>query len=74
MPHCEKHNVISTHKCVRCTVEKREATMILRFGVANALHSKEIKEKKDKTCLALYGTINPATTNDMEKYGVEHTL
>jgi len=83
MPHCEKHNVTSTHKCVRCTVEKREATMILRFGVANALHSKEIKEKKDKTCLALYGTTNLFENKEIQKkrketnlikYGVEETL
>jgi hypothetical protein len=83
MPHCEKHNITSDHKCKRCTVEKREATMMLRYGERSALHSKEIKERREKTCLEKYGSIVPANTDEikkktresnMEKYGVEHTL
>jgi hypothetical protein len=48
MNYCEKHNIESKYKCVKCTVEKREATMLERYNVRSALHSKEIKEKKDK--------------------------
>ena len=83
MPFCEKHQVESPHKCVRCTVEKREATMLRKHGVKNALQSKALKEKKDKTCLEKYGDVVPSKTeeiktkikeNNMAKHGVESTL
>ena len=83
MPLCEKHGIESKYKCVKCTVEKRQATMTLRYGVKNALHSKEIKEKKDKTCLEKYGHVVVSKTNmikeitkqrNLAQYGVEHVL
>jgi hypothetical protein len=83
MPRCEKHDITSNYKCVKCTVEKRQATMIERYGVASALHSPAIMEKKNKTCMEIYGDINPALNKEimektkksnLEKYGVEHTL
>jgi len=51
MPFCDKHAIESIHKCVKCTVEKREATMIARYGVKSALQNSEIKKKKDDTSL-----------------------
>ncbi len=83
MVFCEKHQIDSTHKCKKCTIEKREQTMIARYGVRSALHSKEIKDKKDKSCLEKYGDSVVSKTNyakgkvketNLEKYGVEHTL
>ena len=56
MPLCEIHRVESKHKCIACTVEKRQATMLKRYGVINALHSKEIIERRNKTCMEKYGT------------------
>ena len=63
MPYCEKHTIESKYKCMKCTVEKREQTMLARYGVRNALHSKEIKEKKDATCLEKYGNTVVSKTN-----------
>lgn len=83
MPFCEKHQLESKHKCVRCTVEKRQATMIEKYGVASALHSAKFKEKKDKTCLDKFGDVvasrteeikNKVKKNNMAKHGVESTL
>ena len=83
MNYCEKHDLYSKHKCKKCTVEKRQATMMEKYGVANALHSAAIKEKKNKTCLDTYGNVVVSKTTfakekvkktNLKKYGVEHTL
>lgn len=83
MPYCEKHQIDSQHKCKKCTVEKREATMIARHGFRSALHSPEIKKKKDETCLRVYGNVvvskteemkNKVKETNMRNHGVEHTL
>lgn len=83
MNYCSKHNIDSKHKCPRCTVEKRQATMIARHGFANALQSPEIKKKKDDTCLKLFGNVVVSKTEEMKnkviqtnlkRHGVEHTL
>jgi hypothetical protein len=83
MPFCEKHQLESKHKCVRCTVEKREATMLERHGVANALHSAKIKEKKNNTCLEKFGNVvvsktegikNKIKESNLARYGVEYGL
>ena len=58
MNYCEKHEITGKNKCVKCTVEKREKTMLERYGVRSALHSTEIKNKKDSTCLKVYGSKN----------------
>ena len=59
MPYCEKHNIESQYKCTKCAVEKREQTMMNKYGVRSALHSKEIKDKKDATCLHLFSFKTP---------------
>jgi len=83
MPYCEKHCIDSKHTCKHCIVEKRQATMMERYGVVNALHSKEIKEKRQKTCLEKYGTADLFSNENikkkrketnLKKYGVEETL
>jgi hypothetical protein len=83
MPLCEKHNITTPHKCSLCTVEKRKATMVARYGVENPAHSKEIMDRKNKTLIEKYGTINIFTTDviknkikkgNIEKYGVACTL
>lgn len=38
--YCEKHKIESPYKCKKCSVEKRENTMMKRYGVRSALHSK----------------------------------
>ena len=57
MSFCPKHTAedISKRKCVRCTVEKRAATMMARYGVAHSMHSKEIRARQKKTCVEKYG-------------------
>ena len=55
MSYCQKHNIESQYKCKKCSVEKRENTMMERYGVRSALHSKSMKDKKDATCLKIYG-------------------
>ena len=74
MPICEIHHIESKYKCSQCTVDKRRATMIARYGVANALHSTEIKERKDKTCLDKYGTVNPCQHKDIKKKRIQTNL
>jgi hypothetical protein len=83
MPYCEKHNLESKHKCVRCTVEKRQATMIERHGVVNALHSAKFKAKKNKTCLEKYGAEHSFANEEVKqkiketnlaRHGVEYPL
>jgi len=83
MPFCEKHQIESIYKCKKCTVEKREQTMVSRYGVRSALHSKQIKERKDATCLQLFGNVVVSKTEEMKnkvietnlkKHGVKHTL
>jgi len=83
MGHCEKHNLTTKYKCPKCTVEKREATMLARYGAKSALQCSSLKEKKDKACLEKFGTKNPSTTQEIKekiiqmnikKYGVEHAL
>lgn len=80
---CDTHQLYSLHNCPRCVVEKREGTMLKRFGVKSALHSDEIVERRNATCLERYDTLHPsqletikekmAKTNK-QRYGVEHTL
>lgn len=83
MTYCEKHNISSEHKCKKCTVEKREQTMLARYGTRSALHCEAIKNKKDNTCLNKYGNSVVSKTDyakdkvkstNLLKYGVEHTL
>jgi len=35
MPYCEKHGLDSVGKCKKCIMEKREKTMIERYGVCD---------------------------------------
>lgn len=81
--YCEKHAMYSKHKCKKCTVEKREQTMIERYGVKNALQSNSLKEKKNKTCLDTYGNEVVSKTlyskektksTNLKKYGTEFSL
>jgi hypothetical protein len=81
--YCEKHNLHSKHKCKKCTIEKREATMLKRYGVVSALQSASIKEKKNKSCLNKYGVEHTFAHESvkekikktaLEKYGVEYIL
>jgi hypothetical protein len=74
MPHCDKHNVTSTHKCKQCTVEKREATMMLRYGALSALQSKEIKDRRNKTCLEKFGTTNLFSNDEIKKKRIETNI
>lgn len=83
MPYCEKHQIQSNNKCKICIVEKREQTMLERYGVKSALHSQTIKAKKDNTCMEKYGEVvvsktafskNKVKKTNLGKYGVEHTL
>jgi hypothetical protein len=83
MVHCEKHNLTTVHKCSKCTVEKREATMMARYGAKSALQCSSIKEKRENTCLDKFGTKVPSKTKEIKektiqtnikKYGVKHTL
>jgi hypothetical protein len=83
---CPKHTTvdISKRKCVRCTVEKRAATMMERYGVAHPLQSKELHARWKKTRDEKYGEDfsteaalrlkEAAKKRCMEKYGVECTL
>ena len=80
---CEKHNIESIHKCKLCTVEKRNATMMTRYGVIGALSLKEVRERKNATCLKKYGTTHSFQNEEikkkcketmLQKYGVEHSL
>jgi hypothetical protein len=81
--YCEKHNLHSKHKCKKCTIDKRNATMLERYGVVYALQSNTIKQKKNNTCLDKYGEVvvskttfakEKVKTTNLKKYGVEHTL
>lgn len=83
MGYCEKHNLDTKYKCPKCAVEKREATMMARYGAKAALQCSSLKEKKEKSCLDKFGTKNPCTTQEIKdkivetnikKYGVKHTL
>jgi hypothetical protein len=83
MNYCEKHDLYSKHKCKKCIVEKRQATMMEKYGVKNALHSTAIKEKKNKTCLDTYGVVHTFShesvkdkikKTNLTKYGVDCTL
>jgi len=84
MGHCEKHNLTTKYKCPKCTVEKREATMLARYGAKAALHCSSIKEKREKTCLEKFGTKDILNVNKevkqkkketmLKKYGVECSL
>ena len=83
MSYCQKHNIESQYKCKKCSVEKRENTMMERYGVRSALHSKSMKDKKDATCLKIYGNVvvsktegakNKVKNTNKERYGVEHIL
>ena len=83
MRYCEKHDLYSKHKCKKCTIEKREATMLERHGVRSALQSNTIKDKKKKTCLDTYGVEHTFAldsvkekikTTAREKYGVDYIL
>lgn len=56
---------------------------MLRYKAKSALQSKEIKERRKKTCLERFGTAVPSKTEEVKKktkdsnlikYGVEHTL
>lgn len=83
MPHCEKHNITSEHSCKKCTIEKREATMLKRYGTKSALQCPDIKQKRENTCLNKYGNIVPTKVQQVKdkmvettrkKYGVDYTL
>jgi hypothetical protein len=83
MPFCEKHQIESTHTCKKCIVEKREATMLKKYGVKSALYSKDIKEKKNATCLEKYGVSHSFANEEikqkckesmLKKYGAEFSL
>lgn len=83
MSYCEKHLLTTTHKCPKCSVEKRQETMMTRYGSKSALQCPAIKEKRESTCLDKYGTKVPSKTKEIKektiqtnikKYGVEHTL
>lgn len=84
MPHCDKHNIISDHACKKCTVEKREATMLKRYGAKSALHCPNIKQKRENTCFKRFGTNDILNKNPeiqskkkqtmLEKFGVECSL
>lgn len=63
--------------------EKREKTMLERFGVSHAAQSDYIKEKIKKTNLIRHGVEYPTQStdilekrkaNNLSRYGVEHTL
>jgi len=49
------------------TVEKRQNTMLHRYGVKNALESPDIAEKIEKTCLERYGVDNPLKCREIQE-------
>ncbi len=83
MPYCERHEIETPHKCPRCTVEKREKTMMERYGAKNALHTDQFKEKKKKTSIEKYGVAHSFASETVKqkiketnllRYGVEYSL
>jgi hypothetical protein len=83
MPYCDKHNITSNHTCKKCIVEKREATMLQRYGAKSALKCPDIKQKREQTCLERFGNIVPTKVQEVKdkmvettrkKYGVDYTL
>lgn len=83
MPYCDKHNITSNHSCKKCTIEKREATMLQRYGAKSALKCPDIKQKREQTCLKKFGNIVPTKVQEVKdkmvettrkKYGVDYTL
>jgi len=62
------------HKCKKCTVEKREKTMMERYGVAHALQNKELKKKKEDVCEEKYGNKVPSVTEKMKEKIKESNL
>ena len=83
MPYCERHAIETPHKCPRCTVEKREKTMMERYGARSALLSDQFKEKKKATSLERFGVEHGSQTEhckqktketNLLRYGVEHSL
>jgi len=84
MGYCEIHQKETGKRgCGYCAAAKRKATMIKRYGVANALQSPEFRKKHAETCLKLYGNAVPMRNEAVreklkvsvkKKYGVEHTL
>jgi hypothetical protein len=63
MPYCLKHNSTSDHSCKKCTIEKREATMLERYGAKSALKCPDFKQKREQTCLQKFGTTDILNKN-----------
>jgi hypothetical protein len=83
MQFCEKHNIESKYKCGKCTIEKRQRTMMIRYGVTSALHSDDIKAKKKSTCIEKFGVEHSFASEEvkkkckktlLERYGTEYSL
>lgn len=62
-----------------CTIKLREATMVERFGVPQALKNKDLLHKAEETCVERFGYKHPSQSPDIkervkqqfiDKYGV----
>jgi hypothetical protein len=69
--------------CKKCSQEKQKMTMVTRYGVENASHSKVLMDKAKATNLERYGVENAAQSEAikekkkqacLENWGVDHPM
>lgn len=69
--------------CKKCSKERQKMTMVTRYGVENASHSKVLRDKAKATNLERYGVENAAQSEAirekkkqscLENWGVDHPM